>query len=63
MSLEKRGVCDGENEAPKVEKVAEKTAESCDKPKCCKAEQACGTDPLSKAAEVVAKPKKTTDDL
>lgn len=51
MSMEKRGVLDGENEAPKA---VEKAAGACDRPKCCKQDQPCGTDPLSKAAEVAA---------
>jgi len=45
--MEKQGVVAGEGEAP----AAEKAATACEKPKCCKAEQACGADPLSKVAE------------
>lgn len=48
MSMEKRGVVGDENEAPAKE-AADK---ACEKPVCCQG--ACGTDPLSKAAEAVA---------
>lgn len=46
--MEKRGVVEGENEAPA--KQAADTA--CEKPTCCG--NACGTDPMSKLAEAVA---------
>lgn len=49
MGMEKRGVVGDENEAPAKE-AADKAV--CAKPVCCQG--ACGTDPLSKAAEAVA---------
>lgn len=51
MTMEKRGVVEGENEAP-TKQAADK---SCEKPKCCG--NACGTDPMSKLAEAVAEKK------
>ncbi len=53
MSMEKRGVCEGENTPPEPQK----TAQACDKPACCRQGQECGTDTLSKAAEVAAQAK------
>lgn len=52
MSIEKRGVVEGEGEAP----AATKQAEAC-QPKCCGNPQACGSDPLSKVAEAAAAAK------
>jgi hypothetical protein len=49
MSMEKRGVVDGEGTAPPAVKQAE---QACARPACCKG--ACGTDPMSKLAEAVA---------
>jgi hypothetical protein len=48
MSMEKQGVCEGENTAPEPQKAAQ----DCPKEACCG--NACGTDMLSKAAEAVA---------
>ena len=48
MGMEKRGVVEGENEAP-AKQAADK---SCAEPKCCG--NTCGTDPVSKLAEAVA---------
>lgn len=56
--MEKRGVVEGEIEAPKTQTKEAATNEACDKPKCC-GQQACGNDPMSKMAEAVAeKPAK-----
>ena len=52
MSMEKRGVVADENEAPATKQAQDATNVPCSKPTCC--QQACGTDPLSKAAEAVA---------
>lgn len=53
MSMEKRGVIEGEGEATKTQEKEAATNEACSKPKCC-GQSACGTDPMSKMAEAVA---------
>jgi hypothetical protein len=51
--MEKRGVVEGEGEAPKTQTKEATSKEACDKQKCC-GEPTCGTDTMSKLAEAVA---------
>jgi hypothetical protein len=51
MSMEKRGVTQDEGEPPTTKEAKDGGC----KPNCC--QQACGTDPLSKAAEAAADAK------
>ncbi len=55
MSMEKRGVVSDENEAPKTEKAAA----VCEKETCCG--QSCGSDTISKMADVASKPAEIKD--
>jgi hypothetical protein len=50
MPMEKQGVVPDENETPTIKEATD----GCSRPKRCKAEQACGTDTMSKLAEAVS---------